>query len=203
MRHYIFLLLAQVWLASAAIDFEAFTTCAQSVLHLDAPSDCDHGTSTQAAVNADWACLCSSTAFLVESAQDIWQYCGCSDLETTASVWSKNCAIVGWTVGYDEYIAGGDGKQLPCVPPPTPKLKLAVGDIVGIVTGVVGFIALIIAFLQLACSFGWIKKKYAPWPQIVRIICCFTIPRQEDVELGGRLAPPYNGVMSQNMERAY
>jgi hypothetical protein len=43
------------------------------------------------------------------------------------------------------------------------------------VTGVVGFIGLVIAFLQMAVALAWIDPKYEPWPQIVKICCCGSI----------------------------
>jgi hypothetical protein len=43
------------------------------------------------------------------------------------------------------------------------------------VAGVVGFLALLVAFLQMAVALGWIEAQYEPWPQIVKILCCGSI----------------------------
>jgi len=164
------------WLASAAIDFSDFNACPQVWLKEFVPSDCDYGSGTQEAIDDDWECLCQAESFLEQSAQYIWEECGCEELESTANTLSSFCSEVGDPIqGEDTYIYYGDGFVLPCVDPSTGSSKLSVADIAGIVAGVVGFLALLVAFLQMAVALEWIKPQYEPWPQIVKILCCGSI----------------------------
>jgi len=170
-------LISLAWLASAAIDFSDFNTCPQSFLKQYVPAGCDFGSGSQDAIIADWQCLCTTESFLEQSAQGIWQVCGCQDLESTANTIASYCTTVETPInGADSYVEVGDGNIFPCVEPSSPGgSNLSTGDIVGIVAGVVGLIGLGIAFLQLAVTLAWIDPKYEPWPQFVKICCCGTI----------------------------
>jgi hypothetical protein len=140
------------------------------------PANCDYGSASQAAINDYWICLCQTESFLEQSAQDIWSYCGCSDLESTANIISSYCADINHPInGAESYVSWGDDGVLPCVEPGTGHSKLSAGDIGGIVGGIVAFLALIVGLVQMAAAVGWIDTKYEPWSQIVEFFCCGTI----------------------------
>jgi len=174
------LLISSPWLALAAVDFSDFNICPQTFLKQYVPSDCDYGSATLAEETADWECLCTSSSFLDQSSQAIWEICGCSDLEATASTLADYCTEVDYPInGAESYVLWGDNGVSPCVAPSSGSSKMNTGDIVGIVVGVITFIALVVALVQLAAAIGWISPKYKPWPQIVKILCCGTVPVED------------------------
>jgi hypothetical protein len=174
------LLIGNPWFALAAVNFDDFNLCPQIVLKQFVPENCDFGTATQTDVIDDWMCLCTSDSFLDQTAPNIWESCGCADLEATANTISEYCTDVGYPIsGVESYISYGDGNVFPCVNPSTGGSKLSAGDIVGIVAGALAFVALIVGLVQMAAAIGWISPKYKPWPQIVKLLCCGTIRVQD------------------------
>ncbi|KAF4624354.1 hypothetical protein G7Y89_g13817 [Cudoniella acicularis] len=102
--------------------------------------------------------------------------CGCQDLESTANNLAGLCSDVGYPInGADSYVEAGDNGVFPRVDSSTGGSNLDTGDIIGIVAGVFGFIALLIGFVQMAVAMEWILPKYEPWPQIVRILYCGSV----------------------------
>ena len=155
---------------NADFDFANYPICAQQILYNVAPLSCDHGSIADAEGEMTDACLCIDEGFLQDSAQQIFQQCGCADLTTSATVNSDNCAKYQTNSALSElqYIEAGSAT---CN---SAGGGLDAGSIVGIVFGIVGFLALVVGLMQLFTAWGWIPKWAAPWPKIKKAVkWCF------------------------------
>ena len=153
----------------ADFTFTNFPICAQQILYNVAPLSCDHGSSDDTETRLTDACLCVDEGFLHDSAQQIFQQCGCTDLVTSATVVSDNCAKyqTNSALSEVEYIEAGSKK---C----NSAGGLDPGSIVGIVFGIVTIFALVVGVMQLFTTWGWIPQWAAPWPKIKRAVqWCF------------------------------
>lgn len=148
----------------AAFNFNNFPIYAQSVLYTFAPASCDYGDGNNVDTVRTDNCLCTNLGFLHDSALNIFQACGCQDLQTSAQVISNNCAKyqTNSALSVEDYINAGSST---CS---NSKGPLDAGVIVGIVFGVLSLFPIALGFLQLFVALGWIRQSAAPWPRIKR-----------------------------------
>ena len=156
--------------ANANFNFGNYPICAQGILYNVAPLSCDYGSSNNAETERTDACLCINQGFLHDSAKQIYQQCGCADLVTSATVVSDNCAKyqTNSALNEAEYIEAGNKK---CN---NADGGLDTGSIIGIVFGIITFLGIIVAVMQLFTQWNWIPKWAAPWPKIKKVVqWCF------------------------------
>lgn len=90
--------------ATAATWPYLYPECAQAPMEASVPSSCSID---------DAVCLCGSTEFWTDSAQAVWQACGCSVLEQMAQQGELYCSTE-IPLTADAIIAAGDGGQASC-----------------------------------------------------------------------------------------
>jgi hypothetical protein len=153
----------------AAFNFNNYPECAQSLCYELAPASCDFGSADDYEAEQTDACLCTNSGFISDLASDIYKTCGCQVLTTSAQVFNDNCAKYQTTsvISVEDFIAEGDGGHTSCA-----STGLDAGTIVGIVFGIVGFFALVVAVLQLVVSIMGLDERYQPWPYIRTFCCC-------------------------------
>ena len=102
--------------ASDTFLWNNYPACAQAYLQDNAPSSCDHGSSTDLETSQTNACLCSDNSFLEQSAVDIFDNCGCPDLQASAETSYSNCAKSGATsvLSVAAFISAGDQGKGKC-----------------------------------------------------------------------------------------
>jgi hypothetical protein len=130
-------------------------------------SSCASYTDTNLALQ----CVCSNTGLLSDAAAAIYNQCGCTDLETSAQVVVQDCTTLGTPSALSEsdFIQAGCGSTT-CGS--SSSSGLSTGDIVGIVSGAIAAIALIVACLQLAASLKVIPEDKAPSRYLKQVLCC-------------------------------
>lgn len=152
----------------ADLDFSAYPQCAQPILYGNAPASCDYG-DVGSETQLTNQCLCSNRGFLTDSAKDIYANCGCSDLQASAQTNSDNCerTQVPSVLGVDDYVQAGAGTACS-----GGGGGLDAGAIVGIVFGIVAFLALVVAVVQLAAMYyGW-SEQHRPSRFLKAMFCC-------------------------------